>query len=95
MLYFNQSIGISWYTPLGRTRLIEIGSALESNSTVASEIESLISCGTLINAGAPKESCKDLAPVILAFSNRVMRAGPIKTCVPLGVISLSSNSISG
>jgi len=72
-------MGISWYKPLGRTRLIEIGSALASNSAVASEIESLTSCGTLINAGAPKESCNDLAPVILALSNRVMRTGPIRT----------------
>ena len=56
-----------------------MGSALAYNSAVAREIESLTSWGTLINAGAPKESCKDLAPVILAFSNLVMRAGPIKT----------------
>lgn len=58
---------------------MEIGNALRSSSTVASEIESLTSLGTLIKDGAPKDSCNDLAPVILALSNLVSLRGPIKT----------------
>ena len=50
---------------------MEIGNALRSSSTVANEIESLTSLGTLIKDGAPKDNCNDLAPVILALSNLV------------------------
>src|ERR687888_1967819 len=72
---------------------MEIGNALRSSSVTANVMESLISFGTLINDGAPKDSCKDLAPLILALSNLVSLGGPIKTLFS-EVISLSSNSTS-
>src|ERR687888_1906298 len=72
---------------------MEIGNALRSSSVTANVMESLISFGTLINDGAPKDSCKDLAPLILARSNLVSLGGPIKTLFS-EVISLSSNSAS-
>ncbi len=44
--------------------------------------------------GAPRESCSDLAPVILAFSNRVRVCGPIMISVDGPEISWRWNSIS-
>ena len=72
-------MGISWYNPLGKTRRIDIGNILASSSAVAREIVSLISFVQAIKDGAPSESCNDLAPVILALSNRVNLGGPINT----------------
>jgi hypothetical protein len=43
------------------------------------ETESLISSGILIKAGAPRDNCNDLAPVILALSNLVSEGGPTRT----------------
>jgi hypothetical protein len=71
-----------------------MGNALRSSSAVANEIESLISFETLIKDGAPKDSCNDRAPVILALSNLVSLGGPIKTWLSFEIISLSSNSTS-
>ena len=36
-----------------------------------SELYQLIRIGILLKVGAPRDSCNDLAPVILAFSNLV------------------------
>lgn len=44
--------------------------------------------------GAPRESCSDLAPVILAFSNLVRLSGPIITLVDGPEISWRWKSIS-
>ena len=77
--YLIQSIGISWYNPFGKIRLMEIGRARASNSAVAIEIVSGILLFHEIKDGAPSVSCRDLAPVILALSNRVSLGGPIST----------------
>jgi len=74
---------------------MEIGNALASNSAVAIEMVSLVSSDHGIKDGAPSESCNDLAPVILALSNRVSLGGPIITVLPSAINSLTSNSISG
>lgn len=71
-----------------------MGKALRSSSADANEIESRISFETLIKEGAPKDSCKDRAPVILALSNLVSLGGPIKIWLSVEIISLSSNSTS-
>src|ERR687888_2740265 len=72
---------------------MEIGNALRSSSVTANVMESLISFGTLINDGAPKDNCKDLAPLILALSNLVSLGGPINTLFSED-ISFNSNSTS-
>jgi hypothetical protein len=77
--YFNQSIGMSWYNPLGKTLLMEIGKTFEFSSATAMEIVLLYLFDESIKIGAPRESCNDLAPIILARSNRVYVGGPIKS----------------
>ena len=77
--YFNQSIGISWYNPLGSILRIEIGKTFEFSSATATDIVSLNLFEESTKVGAPRESCSDLAPIILARSKRVNVGGPIKT----------------
>ena len=58
---------------------MEIGKTFEFSSATAIEIVSLNLIDESIKVGAPRESCNDLAPIILARSNRVNVGGPIKT----------------
>lgn len=85
---------MSWYLPLGRMRLIEIGNALCSISATARPIELFASTGTLIIGGAPRDNCNDRDPVILALSNLVSQGGPMSTLLPCAGISFKSYSIS-
>src|SRR5919112_5404098 len=87
-------MGMSWYKPFGSILLMDIGSVFLSSSYLAIIIVSVKSVGILIKVGAPKESCNDLAPVILAFSNRVSLGGPMIILLSFEKISLSLNSVS-
>ena len=82
ILYRRYLIGMSCEWPLGRERLIEMGRASLASSIIARAMESrtLSSIGT--NGGAPIASCSDLAPTILAFSNRVSFDGPMRISNP-------------
>jgi hypothetical protein len=75
-------MGMSWVRPLGSERLIDIGSESPASSVIARAIESLIVSSIGTNAGAPIASCRDLAPIILAFSNLVSFAGPMRISKP-------------
>ena len=66
-------------TPLGSARLMDTGSASSSSSVVAISIGPLYAPSSGMNGGAPIATCSDLAPMILAFSNRVSLGGPIFT----------------
>ena len=68
---------MSWYLPLGRLRLIEIGRAFEFSSAIANSIGFLIWGGRGIKEGAPRASWSARAPIILARSKRVNCGGPI------------------
>jgi len=70
-------IGMSCVTPLGRARLMEIGSASSSSSADAISIAPLYAPSSGMKGGAPIAICSDLAPMILAFSNLVSFGGPI------------------
>lgn len=78
--------GISWNVPSGNVLRIVIGRMPISSSFRAISIglfspvppaERFSSSGRRI--GAPIEICRDLAPTILAFSNRVIFGGPTST----------------
>lgn len=51
--------------------LIVIGIRLLSNSSMAISTGSMNEAGTSMITGAPMDTCKALAPIILAFSNLV------------------------
>jgi len=75
-------MGMSCEWPVGRERLIDIGSASLASSVMASAMESLMLSSVGTNDGAPMASWRDLAPTILAFSNRVSFCGPIRISKP-------------
>jgi len=56
---------------------MEIGIAFDSSSALAMLMASASSDDNSIRGGAPKESCRALAPIILALSKRVRWSGPI------------------
>ncbi len=58
---------------------MEIGRTFKLSSATAIEIVSLNFFEESTNVGAPRDNCNDLAPIILARSNRVNVGGPIKT----------------
>jgi hypothetical protein len=73
---------MSWERPFGSERLMDIGSASPASSIIANAIESRIVSSIGTKAGAPMASCSDLAPMILAFSNLVSLAGPMRISKP-------------
>lgn len=75
-------MGMSCELPFGNIRLIEIGSASLASSVIANAIESLMLSSIGTKDGAPIASWRDLAPTILAFSNRVSFCGPTTTSKP-------------
>lgn len=58
---------------------MDIGRALESSSFEARAMGSFSAGLAGINGGAPKDSWRALAPMILALSNLVNLGGPIST----------------
>jgi len=82
-------MGMSCECPLGRERLIDIGSASLASSVIARAIESLMLSSVGTNAGAPIASWRDLAPTILAFSNRVSFCGPMRISKPSSAARLA------
>jgi len=75
-------MGMSWYSPLGRVLLIDMGRAPDSSSILASSIVSFTPAPTAdwgTRGGAPRESWRARAPIILARSKRVSRGGPMRT----------------
>ena len=70
-------IGMSWVTPLGSARRIEIGSASTASSSMAISIGPVYPPSKGTNGGAPMAICRDLAPIRRARSKRVSFGGPI------------------
>ena len=64
---------------MGRERLIDTGSASSSSSAAATSMGPLYPPSIGRKGGAPMAICRDRAPMILAFSNRVSFGGPILT----------------
>ena len=64
-------MSITTFSPEGIILLIVIGTFICFNSSFAKIIGSNTSFGCLMSSGAPRDICKDLAPIILATSNLV------------------------
>ena len=67
---------MSWNVPSGKVLLIVIGKIPLSSSLSAMSIGLVSVSITSMSMGAPIDICRDLAPTILAFSNRVIFGGP-------------------
>jgi len=83
---------MSWNDPSGSVRLIANGNTFSLSSTTAISIGSTAESGSGASIGAPSESCRDLAPTILALSKRVSFGGPINAFFTKLII-LSTNPV--
>jgi hypothetical protein len=67
---------MSWDIPLGNRLLIVIGRTFSRSSFSATSML-LVDSPAAVRIGAPIAIWRALAPTILAFSNRVIRGGPM------------------